>query len=239
MSNGRRVDTAVVERVTEGVDVVGVDTGEVGVERALERGRVDTVDAVHLLAPLHGTAVDVPEPPAGVGQRLGVAQAGLGLGQRGLRQALLGQVARHADDAAARPVGVADRTERHRDRDAHAVTPGDLGLDVVDARPAGDRVEQHDDVVADVLREEIAHRRADDVLGVAAEDALGTPVPRDDAPVRVLADQRVRRHLDERLERSQPDRIARLVARSLAHGPLLSARRIPSRPGVREPRGRT
>ena len=119
-----------------------MDAGEVRVERAVERGRVDAVDAVQLLAPLHGAAADVPQPPPGVGERLGVAEAGLGLGQRGLRQALLGDVAGDADDPAARPVGVADRTQRQRDRDRHAVLALDLGLDVVDALAAEHRVEE-------------------------------------------------------------------------------------------------
>ena len=105
-----------------------------GVERALERGRVDAVDAVHLLAPLHGAAGDVPEPPADVGQRLALAQAGLGLGERRLRQALLGEVAGDADARRSTTRLVADRAQRQRDRDA-ACRPLalDIGLELVDA----------------------------------------------------------------------------------------------------------
>ncbi len=240
MSNGRRVDTAVVERFTERVDVVGVDTGEVGVERALERGRVDTVDAVHLLAPLHGTAVDVPEPPAGVGQRLGVAQAGLGLGQRRLRQALLGQVACDADDAAARP-GRRRRPDGATPRSGcacrHAWRPrsrrGRPGRRRRPCRAARRR-----------RRGRAPGKRSR--IGVPTTSSAWRPKMRSalrfHATMRPSASWLISASADTSTNASSTASRIGSPASSLvllAHGPLLSGRRIPSRPGVREPRGRT
>ena len=81
---------------TRGRSVV-VDAREVRVEGAVEVQRIDAVDPVELVAPLHGVGGDVPLPAPDVGQRLALAQPRFGLGQHRLGQALLGDVADHGD----------------------------------------------------------------------------------------------------------------------------------------------
>ncbi len=75
--------------------VLGVDYVDVRLERSVEVEWVDSVDAMELVAPLHGAGADVPQPAAHVGQGLAFLQPAFDLGQRGLGQALLGDVPDH------------------------------------------------------------------------------------------------------------------------------------------------
>ena len=63
-SKGRPDRTAASIASPHAVTIVGVGAAEVGVERAGELQRVDAVDAVQLVAPLHRAGPDVPQPPA-------------------------------------------------------------------------------------------------------------------------------------------------------------------------------
>ena len=101
-------------------------------ERAVEVERVDPVDPVELGAPLHRPRSQVPQPAPDVRQRLALLHPRVDLGQGGLGQVLLGDVARHHHRADGQFLGVEDRAEGQGDRQGHAVGRGDLGLEVPD-----------------------------------------------------------------------------------------------------------
>ena len=118
-----------------------MDTAHEGIERPAEVEGIDLVDAVELLAPLHGAGAEVPEPSPDVGQRFTLAEPGFNLGERRLHEPLLGDVPGDAGnrlpDRRRR-----DGRQRQRDRHQHAVAPFDLGFDVIDVLACGDGVEQ-------------------------------------------------------------------------------------------------
>ena len=176
-----------------------VDAREVRVEGALEIERIDAVDAVELVAPLHGIGRHVPLPAPHVGECLALSQTRLGLGQHRLREPLLGDVAHHRDRSQML-AAFEDAAQRQRDRHRHPFAPVDLGLVVVDTIARRHRVEDHAQAVAAQFREERTPFRSHDVGSVVSEESRRRVVPDPDAGCSVDAEHRVARGVDERLE---------------------------------------
>ena len=108
-----------------------VDGRQVRLERAVEVERVDTVQPMRLVAPLHGSRADVPQPTPHTGQGLAVAEPSFDLGERRLRQPLLGDVAHdHEWRSEARRASAEHGAGGQRDRQRHAVVAHGAGLEV-------------------------------------------------------------------------------------------------------------
>ena len=208
------------------VAVVGVDRIQVGFERPAEVDRIDPVDAMELVAPLHRAGSQVPQPAAHVRQGFALPHACLHLGERGLRQALLGDVPRDHDGAHELAAGTVDRAQRQRDRYGHAVLAQDLRLEVAHPVTRPDGVEDRLDIGAEVVWEQADGVLADDLGPAVAEAPLGGTVPTRDLAAGVLAVDRVVGRLQDRNEErvgsltAGPRVVVAPVLRSAARGHL-------------------
>ena len=168
--------------------------------RAVEVERLDAMDVMELVAPLHRPGAQVPQPAPHVRQRLAVADTRLDLGEAGLRQALLGDVAadQHGRDRVV--TAVEHRAQRQRDRHGHAVTALDLRLEVAHRVAGHHRVDRGLHVVPDMGSEQLGAASTEDLLGREPEEPLGRLVPAGDAGARVEAQDGVIRRPEDGLE---------------------------------------
>ena len=104
---------------------------------------------------------------------------------------------RRADDRAAR---VADRRDRHRDRDPLAILRHARGPVVLDAFAAAEPVQDLRQLVGALRGDDDGDRPTDRLVRRVAVEPLGPRVPAHDRPVERLADDRVVRRVDDRGE---------------------------------------
>ena len=158
------------------------------------------MDAVELVAPLHRAGSQVPQPAAHVRQGFALPHACLHLGERGLGQALLGDVAGDHDGPHELASGTVDRAQRQRDRYRHAVLAQDLRLEMAHPVTRPDGVEDRLDIGTKVIWEQADGVLADDLGPAVAEAPLGGAVPTGDVAAGVLAVDRVVGRLQDRNE---------------------------------------
>lgn len=181
---------SVVQPRADSRSVAWMHRGQMSVERTVELARLDAVNAVQLLGPLHGAGAGVPAPQADVGEVLELVHARLALCERGLEQLLLGEVA-DEDKGTARTDGHSGDRHRHD----HAVMAEGAGVEG-DERLAG--AGALDDLGAAFLRREQRVGIAADRVGFGvAEQALRGSRPTRDCAVGAQAERRLARRFDE------------------------------------------
>ena len=142
-------------------------------------------DAVQVVAEnrVHGSLDDLREE----------ADAGLGL----LLAAHVARYARRADDCTP---GVDDGRNRQRDVDSGPVLAHSDRLELADPLPRTEPVENVGDLSRSIRREQHRHRLADRLGSRVPVNSRGRVVPGQDRPVEGLAEDRVLRRSDDRLE---------------------------------------
>src|SRR5579859_8113595 len=196
---------AVLQRGPHRGLVVAVDAGDVRLERPVEFERIDALDTVQLIGPLHRAGPHVPQPPAHVSECFAVANPGLDLGERRLGEQLLSDIPcdhRRGDEAS---LPVHDRSCRQRDRRRHAVLALNLCLEMADPVAAGHAREERGDVAPQVLGEQRGRSFTDDLRLAVAKDPLCAPVPAGDPSVQVEAENGVVGCVQEGLQEGESD----------------------------------
>ncbi len=112
---------AALDRPLHHRPVVGVDAGDIALERAGEGVRGEPEDPVQLVGPADRVGGNVPVPDPDLGHRLGLAQLVAGRLQRGLQLLVLGHVPSERQHPPAALEGHGIRLDLHGEQDA---TPG-------------------------------------------------------------------------------------------------------------------